>query len=127
MSGERKCALCGEDLEGDFFIFKGCPVCPGHKQEVEEHNWEPVGHYRREHIVNHRKNFILRELNKVLILRINEPEEGFRLLVPHQDRKKACRLIAEIFDRLVTCPECLAEFHENEVSCPMCGGRRRKE
>lgn len=126
MSGKKKCALCGEDIAGDFFVLEGQPIGQKHRDEVGEDEWTAVGHYRREHVANHRKNFLLNELDNVLILRVDQPERGFRLLVPQREREKACHLIAEIFNRMVICPVCLAEFHQNEVSCPMCGNRRQE-
>lgn len=118
----RICAMCGEAIAGEPFIFEGSPVCADHREEIESSGWTMVGHYRRRETGEHRRDAVLERIPCSLLVETAEPR-GFALYVRVGDRAQARRALAELHDYLVSCGECEMEYGRELPFCPVCGER----
>jgi len=98
MDESRRCALCGNVIEGEPFVFEGHALCPVHRDEIPEAHWRAVhrdeipeahwravGHYRREATAKQREDLLMSGGLRCVLLTTTEPPGYTLLRSPHYD------------------------------------------
>jgi len=120
MDESRRCALCGNVIEGEPFVFEGHALCPVHRDEIPEAHWRAVGHYRREATAKQREDLLMSGGLRCVLLTTTEPP-GYTLFIRERDKAEAFRLLERIHQEVVLCRGCGLEFSRDQVFCPFCG------
>ena len=116
------CVICGDAVCGECFqpLFDKM-ICGNHENLEDEGEWEIIGVYMSEAVMEDRRFFLSEE--GITAIAVETAEETIELYVPVDDRDDAHAALSAPSEDTVHCPGCKIFYSLEADVCPLCGVR----